>query len=151
MTDGGDGECVDGEGGSGAACCDRGGCSFAWCVTRHGREIHPDDEARHLSTGYALPLRVREGDDSGTAETIASEVVLFRAVEEDESWLIIAGQELEYRFDISVPSVHDLLRVFREDSELASEFHPDQHRRRRLEAGIESAAVAQEGQPTDIG
>lgn len=90
-------------------------CAYAWCTTRHGLTIHPDDEA-HRSSGSGFAARVRGSDEAGAGRETQIEVGVLRRPGDVENWLAIevgsAGLTL------SIDGARELRRVLAEDPQI---------------------------------
>jgi hypothetical protein len=63
-------------------------CAYAWCVTDHGRTVHPDDED-HRSAGSGFAARVRDGSSLGCGEITDLEIGVLRRRGDAETWISI--------------------------------------------------------------
>ena len=90
-------------------------CSFAWCATRHGATVHPDDEA-HRSTGAGFPARVRGTGEAGPGADADVEVGILRRSDDSENWLVIevGGHGLA----LSRDGARELCRVLANDPQV---------------------------------
>ncbi|SDO46956.1 hypothetical protein SAMN04487848_1042 [Microbacterium sp. ru370.1] len=64
------------------------GCGYAWCMTEHGRTVHPSDED-HRSAGTGVTVRVRAGFDHGSGRLEEWEIGLLRRSTDAETWLVV--------------------------------------------------------------
>lgn len=63
-------------------------CAYAWCVTPHGRTVHPADED-HRSAGVGLTIRTRDGWARGAVTASDLEIGVLRRQDDDATWIVI--------------------------------------------------------------
>lgn len=89
-------------------------CTYAWCTTRHGRTIHPDDET-HRSSGSGFPARVRGSEEAAGTERQV-EVGILRRPGDVENWLAIEVGSIELA--LSMDGARELRRVLADDPQI---------------------------------
>lgn len=97
-------------------------CPYRWCVTEHGRTLHPDDED-HRSIGVAIPLEVRRTGDPATVRTVIVEVGLYRRRTDDETWLVF-DDGVDVRWDVTVGSARAVLTALEGEVAVRNEMWP---------------------------
>jgi hypothetical protein len=90
-------------------------CTYAWCTTRHGLTVHPDDET-HRSSGSGFTARVRGSDESGAGRESEVEVGILRRPGDVENWLAIELGSVGLA--LSIDGARELRRVLAEDPQI---------------------------------
>lgn len=93
-------------------------CAYAWCVTEHGRTVHPHDED-HRSAGIAVAVRVRPARDRGAGRSEQWELGLLRRTTDSETWFVVEAEE-GTSVALSREALGMLLEAVRADRDLSA-------------------------------
>ncbi|MEX0152177.1 DUF6907 domain-containing protein [Microbacterium sp. LMI1-1-1.1] len=93
-------------------------CAHPWCVTAHGRTLHPDDET-HRSAGVAFEARVRRADGRGPGRGTTVEVGVLRRPDDDGAWLVLDDGG-DVSIALSAEGARELRRLLNEDDDVRS-------------------------------